>query len=838
MAKVMGILGAIGGKVAEERAAQQIADLLFIHNTTPDKLLRQEAMGGLPNPSIAVTQQDIPFAGFGDISLIGRPEAFDPKMRGNPMYSADAYTVRAPSPVRIANKGAYKQFKDDFGAYREYGNLDDVAYSLGDLEAKTRLEPSDFRRVNDFLEYNNAAQVKFANDNDLDLPLKEDGSIDSYRLSDLKSENADKYSAWKSQQMDKYFQPDEYFVSNPDYDRYAGKANLKPYTADNVSRWMTRRSGANKESTMTFGAGNVRASTAQPIKSLDQARSIRGLLQPSDAVAEVKSTADSMLTDLQDALRDYYKYDTSSFRYFDEVGEMIAMSERMGVDRAMKEFGFENAPDSLKKEITDYADYLRSAPTEYFESKPQRAVQLSDFGGAIVPENTPQGIIDALANAGVRVESYADEAGRTAARRSFQDYMFDVAPYIGGGTALGLLAAPEDAEAGFVNRGGRTLLEAFHGSPYQFDRFDMSKIGTGEGAQAYGHGLYFADSEDLARGYRDNLAPPRQSDGNAEIMELLADPDTDAFPEEQIVDTLINRFKAGESIDDLAKNLDGDYGYWAKKLANSDPGTRSYFENTVNGIGGALYRTEIDVTPESLLDWDKPLSEQGGVVKDAAQNYFDLFRKDEGIADYLDPIFNDEYEGMTGKEFYQTLQNLYSEGYLETPIGNTLADDALMRGSIPEATSASLLDDSIRGIQYLDGSSRKAGEGTRNYVMFEDSPINIADRYAIAPPMFAPSQDRALAASNKGFLDPLTVDEQRITTHNMDVNKQMANLGLLADPMYEYGNIIPAKTNIVTGETSLAFPAIARDMVRGLLDLANTRRSGVYNPTALMDVAL
>lgn len=447
MAKVMGILGAIGSKVAEERAAQQIADLLFIHNTTPEKLLRQEAMGGLPNPSIAVTQQDIPFAGFGDISLIGRPEAFDPKMRGNPMYSADAYTVRAPSPVRIANKGAYKQFKDDFGAYRQYGNLDDVAYSLGDLEAKTRLEPSDFRNVDGFLEYDNAAKIKFANDNGINLPLKEDGSIDYYRLSDLKSENADKYNAWKSEQMDKYFQQDEYFVTNPDYDRYSGRANLKPYTAENVSRWMTKQAGANKESTMTFGAGNVRASTAQPIKSLDQARSMKGLLQPSDAVAEVKSTADSMLTDLQDALRDYYKYDTGSFRYFDEVGEMIAMSERMGVDRAMKEVGFENVPDSLKKEITDYTDYLRSAPTEYFESKPQRAVQLSDFGGAIVPENTPQGIIDALANAGVRVESYADEAGRTAARRSFQDYMFDVAPYIGGGAALGLLATPEDAEA-------------------------------------------------------------------------------------------------------------------------------------------------------------------------------------------------------------------------------------------------------------------------------------------------------------------------------------------------------------------------------------------------------
>ena len=38
----------------------------------------------------------------------------------------------------------------------------------------------------------------------------------------------------------------------------------------------------------------------------------------------------------------------------------------------------------------------------------------------------------------------------------------------------------------------------WHGSPHKFDKFDSSKIGTGEGAQAYGHGVYFAESPDVA----------------------------------------------------------------------------------------------------------------------------------------------------------------------------------------------------------------------------------------------------------------------------------------------------------------------------------------------------
>jgi len=48
-------------------------------------------------------------------------------------------------------------------------------------------------------------------------------------------------------------------------------------------------------------------------------------------------------------------------------------------------------------------------------------------------------------------------------------------------------------------------ITAYHGSPYDFERFDTSKIGTGEGAQVYGHGLYFAENEPVAKNYRDQL---------------------------------------------------------------------------------------------------------------------------------------------------------------------------------------------------------------------------------------------------------------------------------------------------------------------------------------------
>lgn len=75
--------------------------------------------------------------------------------------------------------------------------------------------------------------------------------------------------------------------------------------------------------------------------------------------------------------------------------------------------------------------------------------------------------------------------------------------------AAGAALTPQDAEAGPIMRNGRRMLEAWHGSPHTFDQFSMDAIGTGEGAQAFGHGLYFADAEDVAKGYRyaDRLAP-------------------------------------------------------------------------------------------------------------------------------------------------------------------------------------------------------------------------------------------------------------------------------------------------------------------------------------------
>ena len=63
---------------------------------------------------------------------------------------------------------------------------------------------------------------------------------------------------------------------------------------------------------------------------------------------------------------------------------------------------------------------------------------------------------------------------------------------------------------------------AFHGSPYEFDRFSTQKIGTGEGAQAYGWGLYFAEEEKVAGGYAKSVVnQAKVNELNARMSELV-----------------------------------------------------------------------------------------------------------------------------------------------------------------------------------------------------------------------------------------------------------------------------------------------------------------------------
>lgn len=268
---------------------------------------------------------------------------------------------------------------------------------------------------------------------------------------------------------------------------------------------------------------------------------------------------------------------------------------------------------------------------------------------------------------------------------------------------------------------GAGVIKAYHGSPHSFDKFKMDKIGTGEGAQAYGHGLYFAESEDVALNYR----------------QALQQVDTAPFDRAGVPPSQWNAARM------FAQNMDPtqpeaaarDFARWVGRDVTPDL-VRAFKESKQPG---SIYEVNINANPDDFLDWDAPLSKQPEIARKLGLR----IRSENEINDEAYAIFKEygSYEDMP-KEIKNRVQELTNEvnlpGFNQTGqqlyefgVGQQENVHGLLSGPSPNR-SKELLDKGIPGIKYLDGNSRAAGEGSRNYVVFDENLINIVKKYGIA----------------------------------------------------------------------------------------------------------
>ena len=148
--------------------------------------------------------------------------------------------------------------------------------------------------------------------------------------------------------------------------------------------------------------------------------------------------------------------------------------------------------------------------------------------------------------------------------------------------AAGVAAAGAPARAAAL--GARTRqasgVTAYHGSPHDFDKFSMDKIGTGEGAQAYGRGLYFAENADVAKDYQKTLTQGANEIGQ-EWIEQYGSP-------KAALEALEKEVAAGNVSGGMVDSI------------------RTSIKN--GGNAGNLYEVNIKAEPDQFLDWDKPIA--------------------------------------------------------------------------------------------------------------------------------------------------------------------------------------------------------------------------------------
>jgi hypothetical protein len=231
---------------------------------------------------------------------------------------------------------------------------------------------------------------------------------------------------------------------------------------------------------------------------------------------------------------------------------------------------------------------------------------------------------------------------------------------------------------------------------FPLGRMRMDKLGTGEGAQAYGSGLYAAEAEDVAKTYRDTLSQNNRFTPYVtyKAEELLKDAGGDyekaADAAKRLLTGNLDRQQARE-IGEVVKLLDD------KKVST-----------------GSMYEVQINVDPNAMLDWDKPLGQQSEAIRSA----FASLGTPERLA------------SVKGENAYRALQD--QSGAMDWPVGASLAERNSARQTASENARQKMLDAGIPGIKYLDEGSRAAGSGTRNFVVFDENLISIVRKYGIA----------------------------------------------------------------------------------------------------------
>lgn len=241
-------------------------------------------------------------------------------------------------------------------------------------------------------------------------------------------------------------------------------------------------------------------------------------------------------------------------------------------------------------------------------------------------------------------------------------------------------------------------LDVYHGTPHRFPateanplgEFDASKIGTGEGAQAYGHGVYYAENPEVAKGYQ-----PRDLKAEAKLMNLY------------------KQAEARQNYDAMEVLEAAMLHRTASELAEQFPKQKAL----VNRIGkinekaaGSLYKADLpDKMIDRMLDWDAPVDES------VANKIINAVRRNDQLDadDFEDALgLSDSYFGQPedGRAIYKLLADSFKSD---------------------EKASEFLNEIGIPGIKYLDAGSRgQGGSGTRNFVVFpgEEKKVKILER--------------------------------------------------------------------------------------------------------------
>lgn len=659
-------------------------NLVALHNISIGKLEKAMKLGGFPVPSIAITKKQTSYTEFGEITLVMDKNVADPGKER--VYTRDAWTTVFPEVIRKPIQKALAPIVKAFDiAARETGLLNhangtEVVNYWTENSAARNLENALNSPLGKYVYLKSIGQTP-------ELTYRKnyngDKVVDEKALNEeITKKLADKtvqegYRKWKNNLMNQGL----------DVPKIRMGRRKVPLTLDNLVRAM--KGGKQNGQKGIFGGsgiGNVIAAGAKKIGSL------KSLHQYADKLLTNKDNAEELYKDVRgrvDALIteiiQYAKHkDVSTFDHLMNAADVLVavQQKKISLSTALAKYDFDVPSDklaALQEKVSKVTEDIANLPVNYFEAKPNRAVGFNEVKAAVIPKGTPKKIKDFLESQGIVVKEYdpKQEGHREQVTNEAQESV------------------------------GMYFQKAYHGSPYTFERFDLGEIGTGEGEQAHGWGLYFAKNREIAENYRDvlgvnseeviigNVKYKTNEDGdwyNEKTGEVLADTDALGLAL-TCMSTAENKADAIKDLQRFKKEMEGktnEYSVEAVKRATDAIKLLEENESTVNKPK-SLFEVEIPEN-EELLDEQKTFNEQPEKVKDVIRKIMgELYHKTES-----------DYGNLKGKAIYEYIANAM--------------------GGKREA-SEKLNSLGVKGITY------KGEKEGRCFVVFDDKAIKTINRY-------------------------------------------------------------------------------------------------------------
>lgn len=289
---------------------------------------------------------------------------------------------------------------------------------------------------------------------------------------------------------------------------------------------------------------------------------------------------------------------------------------------------------------------------------------------------------------------------------------------------------------------------AWHGSPHDFDEFDLGAIGTGEGNQAHGWGLYFAKDKKVSKLYKEVLSKA-QGSNKSSLFKVEIPNETELLPEQYPISGYSRYVK------DSLKN--GLHKMSEEQLERFTSLLIKYHKGAIIGderINKYIQFMDIGYIISELHNKNKTIND----IKKIQKRNIDRFLKSVGIDEDLDTIAGNEelLEDVYKKFRYELYPQYEKEKQLEREreekaISNVKTDvyGALEKTNIDGKQLYSFLSHALGDDEHFNlhnvKNAKKASEflnsigikgiyydgeqDGRCYVVFDDKAIKVIEKY-------------------------------------------------------------------------------------------------------------